>query len=338
MAELAPRAEPGPLTSEQVRGFISDGFVRLEGAFPRSLADECVDLLWPKIGCRRDMPGTWTRPVIRHPSWDAAPFARTVNTPRLHAAFDQLVGRGRWLARRNPGLFVIRFPSTEDPGDTRWHIDGSFDVGGEWWVNLSSRERALLMLFLFTDVGPDDAPTRISIGSHLDVPPVLQPLGERGTYFGNVAAALSPMEKRRVALATGKAGDAYLCHPFLVHVASWPHRDTQPRFMAQPALPAGRASAVRTSRRGLFADRDRGADRTRPAPTELRARMYSFTHERRGRRKFRDIRATKVIASLRWSAGIWRRFFETGEMVLGSGALVRIVRNRRAPHGQAKAA
>jgi hypothetical protein len=35
---------------------------------------------------------------------------------------------------------------------------------------------------------------------------------------------------------TGAAGDVYLCHPFLVHSATWPHRGVAPRFMAQPAL------------------------------------------------------------------------------------------------------
>jgi phytanoyl-CoA dioxygenase PhyH len=183
-----------------------------------------------------DAPDTWTRPVIHYPSWDAAAFTDALNTKRLQASFDQLVGRDRWLARRNPGLFVIRFPSQCDPGDAGWHVDGSFDVGGEWWVNLRSRDRALLMLFLFTDVGPDDAPTRIYIGSHIDVPPILEPLGERGTHFENVTHALPHVHKRRVALATGNAGDVYLCHPFLVHAASWPHRGTKPRFIAQPGL------------------------------------------------------------------------------------------------------
>jgi ectoine hydroxylase-related dioxygenase (phytanoyl-CoA dioxygenase family) len=136
-----------------------------------------------------------------------------------------------------PGLFVIRFPSQGDPGDAGWHIDGSFDVGGEWWVNLRSLGRALLMLFLFTDVGPDDAPTRILVGSHLDIPRVLESLGEGGTHFENVMPAFPHADKRRVALATGNAGDVYLCHPFLVHAASWPHRGTTPRFMAQPELP-----------------------------------------------------------------------------------------------------
>jgi hypothetical protein len=36
--------------------------------------------------------------------------------------------------------------------------------------------------------------------------------------------------------ATGQAGDVYLCHPFLVHTATWPHRGTMPRMLAQPAI------------------------------------------------------------------------------------------------------
>ena len=45
-----------------------------------------------------------------------------------------------------------------------------------------------------------------------------------------------PEPTGRIALATGEAGDVYLCHPFLVHAASWPHRGTQPRFVAQPPI------------------------------------------------------------------------------------------------------
>jgi hypothetical protein len=44
---------------------------------------------------------------------------------------------------------------------------------------------------------------------------------------------------RPLALATGHAGDVYLCHPFLIHAAQ-PHHGTVPRFIAQPPLdPAG---------------------------------------------------------------------------------------------------
>ena len=38
--------------------------------------------------------------------------------------------------------------------------------------------------------------------------------------------------------ATGKAGDVFLCHPFMVHTATWPHRGARPRMIAQPAVNA----------------------------------------------------------------------------------------------------
>ena len=41
---------------------------------------------------------------------------------------------------------------------------------------------------------------------------------------------------RPTALATGRAGDVFLCHPFLVHRATWPHRGVGPRMVAQPAV------------------------------------------------------------------------------------------------------
>jgi hypothetical protein len=76
--------------------------------------------------------------------------------PVLHKAFDQLVGPGRWLARESLGSFPIRFPSPADPGDTGWYIDVSFGLDKpnfmEWRANITSRGRALLMLFLFSDV------------------------------------------------------------------------------------------------------------------------------------------------------------------------------------------
>jgi hypothetical protein len=118
------------------------------------------------------------------------------------------------------------------------------------------------MLFLFSDVGELDAPTRIRVGSHLDVPPILEAAGEDGMSFMEVAEKAVPAtEHRPVALATGRAGDVYLCHPFVVHAAQ-PHHGTEPRFMAQPPLypaeplrlerPDGAYSPVETAiRRGL---------------------------------------------------------------------------------------
>ena len=92
------------------------------------------------------------------------------------------------------------------------------------------------MLFLFSEVGADDAPTRIRVGSHLDVPEILNRYGEDGASGLILSPEVEAASAHRpLALATGSPGDVFLCHPFLVHAAQ-PHHGTRPRFMAQPPL------------------------------------------------------------------------------------------------------
>lgn len=233
------------LTEDQIEQFIRDGFVKLEAAFPRALADEGRSILWRDTGCDEHDPTTWTKPVVRLGIYGQEPFAQAANTPALHAAFDQLAGPGRWRPRTDLGMFPVRFPSRDDPGDAGWHIDTSFppESGNRsdyinWRVNVRSKGRALLMLFLFSDVGKNDAPTRLQLGSHLDVARRLAPAGENGLSLAElVASGFFKTVRRRQVLAAGEAGTVYLCHPFLVHAAQ-PHRGTRPRFLAQPALPS----------------------------------------------------------------------------------------------------
>src|SRR6266516_4784001 len=40
------------------------------------------------------------------------------------------------------------------------------------------------------------------------------------------------------------SSDIYLCHPFIVHTATWPHRGTAPRMIAQPAVHARDGFAI----------------------------------------------------------------------------------------------
>jgi len=227
----------------QIRQFIRDGYVKIEGAFPRDVADQGRSILWRESGCDENDPATWTRAVIRLGMYQQEPFVQAANTRVLHRAFDELVGPGRWLPRSSLGTFPIRFPAADDPGDAGWHVDTSFPPDGgdpgdflNWHVNVTSKGRALLMLFLFSDVGQNDAPTRIRVGSHLDVARMLAPAGEAGRSLRELAANdfIETIGRRQV-LATGEAGTVYLCHPFLVHAAQ-AHRGARPRFLAQPPL------------------------------------------------------------------------------------------------------
>ena len=115
------------------------------------------------------------------------------------------------MPRQSLGTFPVRFPCQTDTGDTGWHVDASFpgedsreDDFLTWRVNVRSRGRALLMLFLFSEVGDQDAPTRIRVGSHLEVARMLAPAGEAGLRPGE-------LDYGRTAgcdavLATGPAG------------------------------------------------------------------------------------------------------------------------------------
>ena len=229
------------LDDSQIQQFIENGFIRIDCAFPRRLADEGREILWCDTGCDPHDAKTWTQPVIRLAGYGQEPFKEAVNTTQLYHAFDQLVGPGRWEPRDGLGSFPIRFPSPNDPGDAGWHIDVSFpDQNADsndfssWRINVHSKGRALLMLFLFSDVGEHDAPTRIRVGSHLDIPRQLEPAGETGLTGRDLDYSSST--HRPQVLATGEAGTVYLCHPFLVHAAQ-PHHGREPRFMAQPGLP-----------------------------------------------------------------------------------------------------
>lgn len=89
------------------------------------------------------------------------------------------------------------------------------------------------MLFLFSNVGELDAPTMIKMASHMDVAKLLEPYGDDGLSFMELAEKLQALPERDEAPATGKAGTVYLCHSFIVHRAQG-HTGAEPRFMAQP--------------------------------------------------------------------------------------------------------
>lgn len=222
--------------------FEDDGYVHLPGAFPPELAARCRALLADELrqrGTDLDEPATWTAPVVRVESMSAPEFTASAGTPALRAACDELVGAGRWRPRLGMGTFPIRFPHAGDPGDDGWHVEASF-AGPDGGPRLSvrSRGRALLMLFLYSDVGPDDAPTLLRAGSHLDVVPLLAPYGDDGAGWAELCAAAVPASAHRPEIAaTGRAGDVYLVHPFVVHRAQRPGPGMRgPRIIAQPPL------------------------------------------------------------------------------------------------------
>jgi hypothetical protein len=228
------------INSKQINCFIQNGFLKIENAFSSEIANECLAILWKETYCDPYNPASWKQPVIRIGELGHEPFKKAANTEILRNAYDQLAGKDNWIPKETLGSFPIRFPNKEPAKDTGWHVDASFSGAElnnyfEWRININSKGRALLMLFLFSDVSELDGPTMIRIGSHFDVAKILKPEGKKGLSFMSLADKLEDLPKREVAYATGKAGTVYLCHPFIVH-AGQDVKGINPKFMAQPAL------------------------------------------------------------------------------------------------------
>jgi hypothetical protein len=221
--------------------FARDGYVALRGAVDGETVAGCREAIWAALearGVKQHDRLSW--PVLAElDGLDDEIFTAAGSSPALADAYDQLIGPGRWKRPVEVGrAVVVRFPSADDErANAGYHIEGSYaGPGGErWWVNVRSRARGLLALLLFSDAGPDDAPTRLICGSHRYVPEFLAPYGEPGTDADADFWRPSVLS-RPVAHATGQAGDVFLCHPFIVHTATWPHRGAGPRMIAQPAV------------------------------------------------------------------------------------------------------
>ena len=229
------------LTEAEIGQFVADGFVAIRDAVPKHVAAACVDVVWAdlgELGIEREDRATWTRPLVWIPCPEGGPFVEAGTSPVLWDAYDQLIGPDRWPPRQGVGGHIpVRFPAEVDPGYAGWHFDSGTPRGDKTWASVHSPTRALLSLFLFTDVGEDDSPTLLLRGSHLDVAAVLGGAGDEGLEWYSLESLLPPAAfEREIVPATGAAGHVYLCHPFLVHRASWPHRGRTARIIAQPSV------------------------------------------------------------------------------------------------------
>ncbi|WP_431931658.1 phytanoyl-CoA dioxygenase family protein [Nonomuraea jabiensis] len=213
--------------------FVADGFVKLEAAAPREVGDAARALLWRQTGLSPQDPDTWKEPVV----WAAdftgeGALGELIRSPRLAEALDELCGAGGWVPSGALGMVPIRFPHLPPADDRGWHIDANAAQPDGTYL-CSGRPETMLLLVLMSDVGPDDAPTRIRVGSHRDAAAALAGRVMNPFEAGPLVDAAS--SHRPLAYATGRPGDIYLVHPFTVHAAD-EHRGDEPRFMAQTPL------------------------------------------------------------------------------------------------------
>src|SRR5262245_9160586 len=108
------------MTGVDIDNFIRDGYTVVRGAFDAETARACRQEIWDVLaeqGVREGDRSTWP-PAVRINTPDGEPFQVAAASPLLSAAYDELIGVGRWSPRPSVGGTVpVRFPTEEYPGE-----------------------------------------------------------------------------------------------------------------------------------------------------------------------------------------------------------------------------
>jgi hypothetical protein len=251
------------LSPAEVAAFEDRGYVGLPRAFPEEAALAMQQSMWRELneefGIERDDRSTWRTPPhdLRRSKVD--PTQQAMNTPRLLGACNELLDAGTWNPLTSWGRVLLTFPVESERAWTVptevWHWDC------ELRENLDRVERLTVFTF-FSEVGPRGGGTVIVEGSHRVLRSFYEELSpeERGLGHRKLRKKFltwDPWLKRlagldivaadrnrflmdalgdvrgvpvRVVELTGRPGDAFLCHPLILHATSPNHGDW-PRFM-----------------------------------------------------------------------------------------------------------
>lgn len=209
------------LTESDVEHFIRKGYVKIKGAFPRSVAEQWSRDCFDRLGYDMNDRSTWIEQRIHMGGDKRVPVKEFA--PRVYDAICDLVGGEERLGQpcEWSDHFIVNLGIRADepwqpagPDTPGWHKDGDF-----FRHFLDSPEQGLLVFVNWTDVVHHGGPTYISTDS---VPVVAKFLADRpegvlpGEFgFQNLIAQCHEFEE-----ATAQAGDVYLLHPFLLHAAS----------------------------------------------------------------------------------------------------------------------
>jgi len=249
------------LKSTDIAGFLRDGILHLADAVPQEHLDPMRDAIWrflERTTVRRDDPSTWGTASGMHMNRIAhLPVFSPLGSPRLCGAVDDLVGAGRWKHPESWGQFAITMPQPGPAWEVTasgWHSDSGPITGGS---------DALFVLILLADLAPGGGGTLLVGGSHRalaeyvttltpeDVTRTaryhrgrfarshpflaqlngLEPVpGPRSTFFFQPSAPSPDGSALRLIEVQGRAGDAFLCHPYTCHAVS-SNRASTPRMM-----------------------------------------------------------------------------------------------------------
>ncbi|MBY0276392.1 phytanoyl-CoA dioxygenase family protein [Candidatus Binatia bacterium] len=274
------------LTAEQRASFAERGWLRLCEAFPRAAALQLQERLWDELrevhGIVRERRETFHQPRATLRCAKRDPLQHVIASEVLLGAIGELLDALPWRVPSNWGIVLTTFPDRTsaawDVPASGWHYD--FDL-----LENAPAPRGLQVFTFLGSVVARGGGTLVVEGSHrlaarfveslsaddrtldhqtlrrrfLRHDPWLRALTGREPATGDrVAQLMGSRHVRdgsalRVVELTGEPGDAILCHPLLLHVASR-NAAEQPRFMRSQRIccersPSGPAQVDRAALR-----------------------------------------------------------------------------------------
>ena len=225
------------LTQAQIDHFMRYGYLRISNAFSLEKANEWVSDVWTRLGFDPNDKSTWTKERINMPNHKFEPVQTF--SPFAWGCICELLGgedRVDDISTRWSDGLIVNLGAPEWEGNwqqpkelTNWHIDGDFFVHF-----LDSREQALLVIPVFTEIKPQGGGTVIApdgikmIAKHLREHP-------EGVMPGGFNALDKIAQCEDFHEITGNPGDVVLMHPFMLHS---PSRNSLriPRIITNPPV------------------------------------------------------------------------------------------------------
>jgi ectoine hydroxylase-related dioxygenase (phytanoyl-CoA dioxygenase family) len=238
------------LDALELEVFERDGIVKVPSAFSADDAARMRGVLWSELrtrhGMQHDDRSTWTnlRPT-RLKNTKTNPVANAILGPPLRSALHTLLGE--WTVPPHQGQVLVTMPTGETWAvpHRQWHTDLGFELPPDDLV-------AVKIWALLTDLEPGGGGTPQVAGSHRVIARHLTTTSERDfttirdevlrsdPWFRDLTSAdrsTDPMLEAdldglpvRVVELTGRAGDVYITHPWILHSIATNANDT-PRMM-----------------------------------------------------------------------------------------------------------
>jgi hypothetical protein len=234
--DLAVSSRHQVLTDEQAEHFLEYGYVVVHDCFTEEAAAALTGSIWTRLGYDPDDKATWAEPSIHMPTrnrFDIKDFA-----PKAWlAACDLLGGEERIKQPFNWGDgFIVNLHQGADrpwepasPQSPGWHKDGDF-----FRHFLDSPEQGLLTLVLWSEVQHQGGATFVARDS---VGPIARYLADHPEGVLPTEFPISELvgQCTDFAEATGRIGDVFLLHPYILHAKAQNVRRLA-RFITNPPV------------------------------------------------------------------------------------------------------